>query len=97
MGEIKINPKNLAELINELTAYKNNLDSKNSELITIKRQMNNAWEEDSQYNEVGRPALEGIIKVNGEVIELLGSTLNDLSIWLEAVNQLIAESQRQMM
>lgn len=68
MGQITINPRKLAELIENLTSHKKDLISKNEELVQIKNRMDMAWEGDSQYNDVGRPALQRMIKNNEEVV-----------------------------
>ncbi len=80
-----INSRKLAELMLELDSYKKSLASKNEELTQIIKCMDSAWEGDSQYEEVGSPALKGIIKGNDEAVELLSQTLFDLEAWLEAV------------
>ena len=97
MAGIQINPARLAELITELKIYKTRLSSNNEEMCDIEKSMDNAWEGDTQYQDVGKKAIEGIISVNKEVIELLGSTLKDLDGWLEAVKIFSAKHNGQMM
>jgi len=89
MGKITINPRKLAELIENLTSYKKGLVSKNEELTQIRNRMDMAWEGDSQYNDVGRPALQRMINNNDEVVELLNGTLADLDSWLSAVQEFV--------
>lgn len=97
MGQITINPRKLAELIENLTSHKKDLISKNEELVQIKNRMDMAWEGDSQYNDVGRPALQRMIKNNEEVVELLSCTLMDLDSWLGAVQEFVNRRNDGMM
>ena len=97
MGNITIDPQKLAELIEELDSYKGKLASNNEEMVSIKQSMDYAFEGDTEYEDVGQAAIQGIINVNEEVITLLNDTLKDLDAWLEAVRELLAMQQGQMM
>ena len=97
MAQITINPQKLAEMINTLTAHKNGLISRNEELSQIKQRMDEAWRGDSQYEEVGGPALRHMIANNDEVVDLLNTTLEGLVSWLEAVKQLANKRKNGMM
>lgn len=85
MSTIKINPKKLNDLIENLRSYTKDLIKKNDDLSDIKRGMDRAWEDDSQYMDVGGPALTRMIENNEDVIKLLNDTLDDLEIWRDAV------------
>lgn len=97
MAGIKINSAKLAELIAELKSYTSGLSSNTEEMRDIKKSMDNAFEGDTQYEDAGKPAIEGIIGVNEEVIELLKDTLSDLDAWLDAVKMVLAKQDGQMM
>ena len=79
------------ELIQALTAARNVLKAKNSDLYDIKSGMERAWEGDDRWDSEGRPVVTRIIDSNEDTIELFSKNIKDLTDWLEGT---IAELER---
>ena len=75
----------LAKLIDELTVQRDNLKKNKDLLEEIKNRMNLAWEDDTRWEEEGRPVVTRIISSTEEMITLFSNTIVSLESWLERI------------